>query len=455
MHNKLPIFYLFTYLFASLLCGCSHKNANTEKEASNKTDTIVLKWMGHWKKRAGKEQIVRDIAKEYEFINQQTKVHLEFPQDIANSESYRGFLADHYVEMINTGNVDWDIVFLDRFLYDDVGKRLNDPMWGPKYLVNFDEFEWFKQSHKPFLLTDPYYRNLTGGIHIGPIQEGDFMSLWFNKALAEKIGLDIKNTGMKYEDLKEYFRLCNEYNQKNTDKITLICYDAGYGESSPTMLLNTLVMSELNVEDTAHRDFSTNLSLLQKGLEALEELATFDPLNRYSETSGGADLFLKNKCMFGIYPSWAINKWMLTDKQNTENLFPAEMPVFNKDGKIYPGAYQSVFAVFKSSPHKDQAVDLLKYWCKQDVAERWLYLTKNPTGIKVRLNSSSLTQDKFDMFLTTIDNKYGGNVSYYSLATLLFGNKNKNLNLHAADILKGDLTAKEALNIISHELVRR
>ncbi len=48
--------------------------------------------------------------------------------------------------MIKTGNIEWDIVWLDDFIYLRAAEELGDPQWGKKYLVNFKDVPGFKET---------------------------------------------------------------------------------------------------------------------------------------------------------------------------------------------------------------------------------------------------------------------------------------------------------------------
>jgi ABC-type glycerol-3-phosphate transport system substrate-binding protein len=447
--NNFSTKHLLYFFIILISISCSNNTGKSNQTINAKKDSaIILNWIGHWLAREGKEQMVRNIAREYEFLNQKTIVNLKFPTEFIKDEVYRPHLVELYVKMIQTGKVDWDIILLDHFLYGQIAAQLGDPFWGDKYLVDFESFDWFKESHKPFIIQDPFYRNMTGGKLVGPFIEGFYTAFWYNKKIAAQIGLKVKNTGMTFEDLKDYLKLGFEYNQKNNEKITLICPS---DDASNAMLLTALVVSDLKVVDTLN--FADNLKSLKKGLDALEELAVYKPIELYNEKND-VDMILRGNGLFVPMSSWMYNRWKIVSKVGTDKLIPAELPVFQKDGPLYQGTYQSVFAVFKNSPHKEQAIDLLKYWCRQENAENWLSTTKNPTGLKVQLNSTDLKQDEIDYFNYTIDKKFGHNLFNYSVFQVLLGSKNRNIRFMQSEILNGTSTSKEAYGRILKQLKR-
>ncbi|NJK87329.1 MAG: hypothetical protein HC906_16440 [Bacteroidales bacterium] len=72
--------------------------------------------------------------------------------------------------------------------------------------MDFSMIDGFNTSHKPFISTDPSYKNLTGGMLIGPMIEGYYIVMWYNSALASKMGLNIKTTGMTFDDFLSYIK---------------------------------------------------------------------------------------------------------------------------------------------------------------------------------------------------------------------------------------------------------
>jgi ABC-type glycerol-3-phosphate transport system substrate-binding protein len=446
---RIKYFALLLEFTLFVLClGCSDISKQTNVGKTFEGDSVItLNWIGHWQNREGKEQMVKDVAREFEFNNQGCRVNMKFPAEIAKSTSYRSYLAKLYVEMIETGNVQWDIIFLDHYLYDDVSRQLNDPFWGSKYLVDFEKLDWFKERHKAFIYEEPLYRNGTGGTLIGPFTEGYYSGLWYDRKNAEKIGIDVKLSEMSFEDFKGYLKKGYEYNQKNAKKVVLL--GSGGDLDDPVTIFNAIVVSHLSRIDT--NAVVENLAAVRKGLEAMEELAEYKPLEKYG-MKADQELLLRGNGLFLVLSTWLYNKWAKLDSAKIHDLAIAELPVLGKDGPAYQGTYQSVFAVFNKAPHKELALQLLKYMSSQDVGEKWLSTTKNPTGLKTQLNATELMQDEIDVFNYKIDKKFGKNFYNCSLFHLLFGVQNKAARISIIDLLDGRITADEAYNMVVKQL---
>jgi hypothetical protein len=431
------------------LLGCKQDVTVTEVEVSGKQPgyTATLNWMGHWKARWGKEQMVKQMTREFELQHQYVKVNMQFPQDIFKSDSYTGRLADSAVKMIQTNKYTWDIIFLDVANYNNIARKLNDPQWGKKYLVNFEEFDWFKESHKSFVFENPQYRNFTGGQIIGPIIEGIYTALWYNKKVADKMGLSIKSEDMIFDDFKGYIKAGYEYNKTAAKKVTLISTEI---QNNLPALFTNLIISELGAIDTVNIDLAKSKTALLKGLKAFEELSAYKPLE---QVHGKETITLVDeKSLFTVFQTYAYNRWAKIDPSKSINLIPVELPGLSKPTTVYPGTYQSVWGVFKNSPNVENAIKAMQFICTNDVAEQWLSLTKNPTGLKSRLNSADLAQSNIERFITTLDKKYGKNIQNENLGKILFGRKNQGVPIPLDAVLKGEISAEQCYNNIIRNL---
>ncbi|HKL22670.1 MAG TPA: hypothetical protein VJ904_12760, partial [Tichowtungia sp.] len=58
-------------LAALLLCTGSG-------QAEDPSARQQLRWMGHWKNRGLREQLVREVRDEFQFLHQDTDIHLTF-----------------------------------------------------------------------------------------------------------------------------------------------------------------------------------------------------------------------------------------------------------------------------------------------------------------------------------------------------------------------------------------
>lgn len=404
-----------------------------------------LNWMGHWKGEGQREDLVKEVAREFSFENQKIDVNLQFHNDVLGSGDKEA-MANEIVKMIKTNKINWDVVWLDDDIYQLVAIKLNDDKWGAEHLVDFSNVPWFENSQKDFIISDDYYRNQTGGIVPGPYIEGYYYALWFNSELAEKLGLDIKTEEMTADDLLNYAKVVKAYNKKGGEQIGFFYESSNWTLS--TILFQNLFFSEFNKKG------STRKSAMLKTFELFEELSKYDPLiSDYKKLvwEDSQDYPLNGKCLFYVQGTWMYNLWMSIDAEKTKKMIPAELPVFNVS-ETYVGSYTPIFAVMKNSPNKQEGIDLLKYWSTSSIAETWSVYTKSPTGIKGNISNFDYSSDQFEKFQSHISSKYGKNVRYFSDVSYalesLTNTTKESFENDLINVLSGKSSAQEVYNSI-------
>jgi len=440
-----PIFFIL--IIINLILGCSPQKQDNSQ--INNSDFLTLKqtpinWIGTWQKRISKRNLVTSAVREFEILHQDIKVNIKYQEEFCGGCSdARVTIQDTIINIIQSGNYYWDIIPLTQKYYSEIARLTGDPEWGKKYLVNFEEFEWFRNSHISQVFEVSKYREDFGGILAGPMIEGRYYGLWYNTETAKKIGLNVKNLGMTYDDLLSYCKKVQEYNKTSTDKITFFT-DIKVNEQV-TDLFNSLVLSELGQIGNAIPKREIALAAIRKSLNAIEELAKYNAIEPSVKLEKEIVPYLDGKALFTVQVSSWYNQCESEDLQKAQNMIPAEMPVFKNSVPIYHGSYQSVWAVFKNAPHRDQAIELMKFICSNDVAERWLSTTYNPTGLKVRLNASDFGQNDIEKFNQHIEQKYGNNIRNFDLNKILFGRTIKT-NLDPTEIFQGKISAEAFYN---------
>lgn len=444
--------FLYFTVFVFLIASCSDNyesinkvHSQIEKLAPSKMSN--LNWIGHWQDEGDRERLVKEVARVYEFENQEINVNLKFISQIAENRSKMA-MADEIYSMITTGNYTWDVIWLDDIIYSLVAQKLDNKNWGQTYLVDFAKLDWFKETQKDFIISDSYYRNLTGNIIPGPYIEGFYYSIWYNQEVADKIGIDIQEQGMTAQDLLDYASKISAYNSKNSEYIALL-YESKNRRGTSTLFQN-LFLSELEGNN------SDSLKALTKTLKYMQELSVHKPLlkeHREADWFATTKYPLEGKCLFYIEGTWMYNLWKESDGDSYKKMMPAELPVFNKSN-TYPGGYIPTFAVLKNAPNKENGIKLLKYWSSSDVAERWAAYTKSPTGLKGDLSRGEFSLDKYEKFQLEISKKYGRNMRFYPDPSYALGKSSqvgkKDFEDIIVELLAGNmsyLSAVEKLNL--------
>jgi len=370
--------YFFSIL-AVFFCLTACLHAENPAVPSSRT----LRWMGHWKGEGSREKLTREVLDDFTFENQEIAVQFAFAADILPEKSIETesrFIAD----MIQSGDIIWDVVWLDTFIYNRVANLLNDPDWGRKHLVDFSEVPGFTATQKPEAIDGGAAFKETGGIFTGPYIEGFFYALWYNTTVAKKLGLNIREEEMTVDDLLHYAQQVDNYN-RTADVPVSTFIDFKMSGSFHRMAYNLYLSSPLSDVDGKTRQV----------LDAFESLGNFHPL-LYENTSwqDAARLLTEDKALFLIDPTWRYNLIEADFPELLSKLRLAQMPGFQKQ-TFYAGGFIPVWAVMKNSPNRDAAVKLMQFWSRPEIAEKWVRYTKNPTGLKGNLYDPEYGLDNF------------------------------------------------------------
>jgi len=411
--------------------------------------------MARWKGEHKRADLVREVVREFEFLHPGIKVNMRFFEDLGfTGESD---VAENTARMIKEGKTDWDIVLFNTGQYFRVGEVLGDPQWVKEYLVDFSDFPWFKATQKEVIFSDPNYKRESGDIFVGPYIEGFYCMLWYNKAVADTIGIKIREYGMTGRDLIEYVKAVYEYNKKHATKIGAF-YEAHDWRSIEYLFQNMFKSEVGDLNELNSEEFTdAKQAALLKTLQFFEELAAYQPLigsydkNIWYDTRG---LVLDDAALFFVNGSWMYSHWMNIDAKKTMKMFPAELPVF-KSVDFCMGSYTPQFAVMKNSPHKAAAIEFLKFWSQPKIAEKWVLYTKCPTGLKGHFTTSDSADDQFEKFQAKMNEKYKDNFHFKDNAGFILGHKNRLLksflNEMMIDVLSGKRKAQEAYD----EIIKR
>lgn len=428
----------------------------------------TIRMIGHWKGEDLRENFVLETKREYETRNPDVKVDIQWNVDFTGG---REAAIQATVDQIKSGKTVWDIIWLEPFYYQEVADALGDQNWGKNYLVDFETIPGFTESQKGFIISDPQFRNHMNGILTGPYIEGFYQPFYFNKVLALKIGLTIKERGMTADDLLGYIQAIDAYNKKNGTNIATfyesgdISGGLGYGPTTWN-IFQSLFRSELpDLEDVKTTVMTPAKDrALKKTLKTLEEFGAYKPLSddfrdtKWFETRNHV---LDDKAVFtAAGASWMYSHWRGLDKEKTLNMVPVEMPVYQPVSH-YIGGYNPMFAVMKNSEVREEAIEFLMEFSKPNTAEKWVRYSKGPSGIKGNLSDSgddSPDADQYDKFISYITKTYGANVYDTKTVDYILGRKYKDLsqkfNMHLVEIMEGNITAEEAYTLIMHDVAK-
>jgi ABC-type glycerol-3-phosphate transport system substrate-binding protein len=446
-------------LFLIAAChGCLQNQNSGSVGKSYRTLTVEkakrqLNIVGHWLHEGKRESIIRDLANEFEFLNQDCKVNLVFPEEIYYDRSKKNCELEFIAKAIKSDKPVWDVI---RKINDnsEQSEYMKDPYWAKNYLVDFKEIQEYRENTIPELLTDSINKQWKGIIP-GPFLEGFNWAIWYNQAFAKELGLNIKQFGMTFDDLLGYVKTVDAYNKSHNTNIIPI-QDCG-DWSTINVITQMLYLSEMgNLEECKKNNFNDRKqAALKKSLEAQEQLSKFNAYPKNFQTliwNKTQDYPLRKKSLFYVNATWMYNIWQMIDSAEVNNMIPAELPVF-KPVDFYFGGYFVTWAVPKNAPNKEDAIKFLLFMNHPDVADKWSRITKCPTGIKGNMTSAILGSDHFEEFTSFIQKKYGlRKFPWVDDASLIAGSSNALINLHANEISTGNMSADEALASIKKQL---
>jgi two-component system chemotaxis sensor kinase CheA len=420
---------------------------------SQVTTKTQLNWIGHWKGEDRREEWVRLVYEDFLKNHPDVHIHFEFAQDIVGEKNKRKS-AEHIADMIQKNRYDWDVIWLDDFIYNFVAGYLKDPEWGRKYLVDFEAVPGFKETQKDCILKDPAYRNQTGGMIVGPYVEGYLYLLWYNKNLADKLGLVIKEDGMLFDDFNSYVKHVYDYNKANHTS-----YAAIFESNDWNMCQNffqSLLKSEFTSFSEANAEVSSSakLAALKKTLSAFEKLGKYKPLPRAHDTKvffETREEVLNDQALFYPNATWMYSHWAGIDKVKMEKMVPALLPTFRKTDH-YMGGYLPTWAVLKNAPHRDMGIKLLMTMCQEKYARLWIDFAKCPTGIKGDRPFDENSSDRYEKFQSLASQRFGARIQFSSTPAYFLGKENalleKVVNSTMLKLLEGRIGAADAFSLI-------
>ena len=462
----LPALLLAAVLPLTPLTGCDsagvkEKAAESDRavspEGEGELQTVQLNWIGHWKDEGKREDLIHEMKRDYEFLHPNVKINLVFNMDLEGEGPNRKVrAADAIVKMVETGEIDWDVVFLDAATYGLVTERLGDPFWPAEHLVDFSQVPGFPESQKEFIVDDPWYREKVGGILTGPFIENYLMNLWYNAEVAEMIGLDVKERGMTFDDFESYAEALHRYNRSHGSSISFI--QVGSWNRLDFLFENIFKSLFDEFDDAVEKTFNE-----EKKQAFLETLTLFEGLSKYqpilpegwekvSALDINRNILVDNASLFIPGGTFMYNQFVTVDPEKSTKMRPVENPIVERANGLI-GDYTPIFAVMRKSEHREVAIDFLMSWSQPKIAEKWVRYTKNLTGTKGNLSEiesgeAGVFGDVYETYVRDMERKHAGvRMMYMRTPSYVFGESTPvsvvELRDRLADILEGELTARD------------
>jgi len=444
---------LLFILFISWSCSLNNSSEIKGKPVEVKTP-VEIQTIGHWKAGGLKLKLLKEVIRQFEFENQDIKVNIKFPEDLYFPEKSDAQFV--YSQLIQPTQK-WDILLV-RNDYNEVTMLTKDPEWPKKYVVDFSQFEIFRKNSVSYITSDDMKKQWHG-IVPGHSIDGQSFVLWANKKLAEKIGIQLKPFDITFDEFENYFKAVSDYNKKNNTNIRALEF-TGWVSANFALAQQLFASIIGDFDKLKDKSYSREkIKAWEEVLQATEKLSTYkliDPNWRgMNLETKNYEKLLNEESLFTVNGTWMYNNWQKLDSVKFLNMVPLELPVM-KPANTYIGEFSIPWIVPLKAQHKEEAIRYMLYWCRPDIADKWIRYTKSPTGVKSTMVQSIFGFDVYDNFDYTINKKYKGKKFPVesSNSSIFFGEKNATVKTHFEEVLEGSMTANEAMRIIGKQLVK-
>ncbi|WP_291855780.1 hypothetical protein, partial [Marinilabilia sp.] len=347
-------FLILIFSFSFSACSDSQQDEQNIRNSSNeieRPEQTEIKMVGQWLGQADREKFIREFVREYNFLHQDQKVTMDFPEDFVGNDRGGQKLDQWTAKQLKSEQSEYDLLMLNNV--NNI--ILEEPDWAKKYLIDFSVIDGFTENTVDGVIEKN--KDRWAGIIPGPFIEGYNYALWCNLNVAEKLGIEVKQMGMTFEDFKSYLKAMHEYNQQASEEDQIYGILEAGDWSTLVNLFNQLFLSNLESEEHYHNKYisESKLEAWQKTLKQLEQIAPYNPLPPNWQSNVWNEIFpdmLGGKYLFFSNATWMFNFWQSVDKEKLKNMMPAEYPV-SKPVNHYIDGYQIMWVVPKNAQHPE------------------------------------------------------------------------------------------------------
>lgn len=417
----------------------SKQNMKFRADVSEIANKDTINWICIWSNRKSKRQFIEDVCREYMFLNQDQHINLRFDKEVDPTYKNLPTMAESLAVQIKRNQCKEDIILFGfaYYIYNDI---FNNTNWVIENLVDFENIPGYKESLADGIYGNKLYTLNTQGQYIGPFIEGQLSCLYYNQDLADQIGLTIPQFDLSIDDFLHFIEAVKKYNEKTGSQVNFILLER-------MEFFNFLFSTALNYdpEKASTYTLSEKKEALLSALHLIQKLGSAN----FSHSTNALDFLKTENYLFVDGATWSYNKYVAYDSLKSSKIVPIEFPAVQKPF-VYSGSYQMHFGVLKNSPQKQNAIKLLMYLSSTDNAENWVQTTKNPTGMKRHFKADGVSSDKFDNFITHIQDKYKGNIGNIQLRDVF--KQDQNIIVDFRSVYKGERTPEEVYNEILGQL---
>lgn len=130
--KRLNHFIVLLLLLGLIGCSANGDNRSRSDEKGVSETQTTLRWLAQWYGEGGKETLIREVARDFTFHNQNLNVELVFPHEMvavkSTSTTYNA-VFDSIAGMVQSNQWPFDIMLCDAYLYQEVANKIGDQDW--------------------------------------------------------------------------------------------------------------------------------------------------------------------------------------------------------------------------------------------------------------------------------------------------------------------------------------
>jgi ABC-type glycerol-3-phosphate transport system substrate-binding protein len=352
-----------------------------------------LRWMGHWKGEGGREQLVREVLEDFSFLHPDLEIEFAFAADVLPQKSHQA-AAQYIADMLRSGTLRWDVIWLDPHIYQRVARLLKDPNWGARHLVDFKTIEPVLRAQRPCIINGTKGGlETTGGLLTGPYLEGAVYALYYNRELAETLHLHIPEQEMRARTMLEIARRVQQYNQTAGEPIALLSTVTGSGgieRMAYNLYLSTAPAERLN-------DGTAAVEAVRRFFEELGQTEPLRGTEAEQTWPEAMQALMDNRILFIADATWRSSSLQAAFPDQMHKIGIAQMPGFGPQHH-YAGSFLPVWAVLKNAAGRKAGIQLMEYWCRPEIVEKWERLTRCPSGLKDGRYDAEYARDRLSEY---------------------------------------------------------
>jgi ABC-type glycerol-3-phosphate transport system substrate-binding protein len=383
---------LIALLFCVVFLGCSGQREDRDVQRPGgvlehrrvkpmaKKVSGVMRVSGIWAGDPSLRTYLEEQVRLFNFEHPAIDVELHY-EGVSDAEE-----VARLVNRIKNGIIQHDVIRMSPAIYRAVAEEVDDPDWGRKYLVDFGQDEAFVAAHQEAALLAARGSGEMGGILPGPILDGVYEGVWYNRVLGERLGIKIEGPALSYLQLLDALVTLKDRALKTRGKPVVLLHWGGGDMGARLKLFQMLYLS-------GFVDSEGMLSLLEPPLKEVRDGVLRRTLRAFRELQdhqvifsrpgeSPMDEFLDGRSLFFLENTAAYSDLHARGGDEfVEQLALLEMVSFGPINYAC-GNYKMSWAVMRRSAFEAESKSFIHHMMRPEVAAGIMQRSQNPCGLK-------------------------------------------------------------------------